>query len=136
MYRITPAGHDALRAWLATPPRATSLECEPLLRVFLGDLADSDAMRHSLEQARRDASAIMSVGQRVSDEYLAGTAPFQDQVHLRAFVFDFLSHHAMMLEQWADRTEAVLDRWPRLSEEQRVALALRTIRSVRAEYED
>jgi hypothetical protein len=47
----------------------------------------------------------------VGPEYLAGTAPFQDQVHVRAFVFDFLSHHALMLMDWADRTEAVLDAW-------------------------
>jgi DNA-binding PadR family transcriptional regulator len=136
VYTITPAGEQALRDWLATPPRATALECEPLLRVFLGDLADTDAMRSALDQARRDAEAVLSVGRRVSDEYLAGTAPFQDQVHLRAFVFDFLSHHALMLQQWADRTEATLNRWPRLSEKQRTALALRTIRTARAEYPD
>lgn len=134
VYRITPAGHGALQAWLATPPRATSLECEPLLRLFLGDLADTTAMRAALNQARADADSILTVGRRMSAEYLAGTAPFQDQVHLRAFVFDFLSHHALMLRQWADRTDAVLDRWPRLSDEQRNAAALRIIRSVQSEY--
>lgn len=134
VYRITPAGKDALGAWLSTPPRATDLECEPLLRIFLGDLADTDAMRGALDQLRRDAEAILSVGRRVSQEYLAGSAPFQDQVHLRAFVFDFLSNHALMLQQWADRTEATLNRWPRLSEEQRTNLALRTIRTVRSQY--
>lgn len=136
VYKITPAGKEALRAWLSTPPRATALECEPLLRIFLGDLTDPEAMRGALNQARRDAEAILGVGRRVSEEYLAGTAPFQDQVHLRAFVFDFLSHHALMLQQWADRTEATLDRWPRLTEEQRTGSALRTIRSVRSQYPD
>src|SRR5262245_40492617 len=38
-YRISPAGRRALKAWLATPPRPTALECEPLLRVFLADFA-------------------------------------------------------------------------------------------------
>jgi DNA-binding PadR family transcriptional regulator len=136
LYRITPAGRKALDAWLKTPPRATALECEPLLRVFLGDFADIEAMRIATDQARADADAILGVGRRVCAEYLAGTAPFQDQVHLRAFVFDFLSHHALMLRQWADRTEATLDRWPRLSDEQRINSALRTIRSVRGEYPD
>lgn len=136
VYKITPAGKKALQSWLATPPRATALECESLLRVFLGDFADTDAMRVALDQARQDAEAILSVGRRVSQEYIAGTAPFQDQVHLRAIVFDFLSHHALMLQQWADRTEATLNRWPRLTGEQRTALAIRTIRSVRAEYAD
>jgi DNA-binding PadR family transcriptional regulator len=98
VYKITPAGKKALRNWLASPPRATALECEPLLRVFLGDFADAEAMRRALDQTRRDAEAILNVGRRVSQEYLAGTAPFQDQVQLRAFVFDFLSHHALMLQ--------------------------------------
>src|SRR5262249_1472836 len=37
VYAITPAGRQALERWLATPPRATTLECEPLLRVFCAD---------------------------------------------------------------------------------------------------
>ena len=52
-----------------------------------------------------DADAVLDVGRHVAAEYLTGQAPFQDQVHLRAFVFDFLSSHAMMLRGWADRTE-------------------------------
>src|SRR5215472_9353808 len=34
-YTITAAGRKELTAWLASPPRPTALECEPLLRVFL-----------------------------------------------------------------------------------------------------
>jgi DNA-binding PadR family transcriptional regulator len=136
VYRITAAGRRALQEWLATPVRGTTLECEPLLRIFLGDVAGVDAMRAALGQVRADAEAILTVGQRVSEEYLAGTAPFQDEVHLRAFVFDFLSHHALMLREWADRTEAALDRWPRMTATQRTRAALRTIARVRNEYPD
>jgi PadR family transcriptional regulator AphA len=134
VYRITPLGRQILESWLSTSPRATSLECEPLLRVFLADFASRDAICVALEQLRSDAAAILTVGRRVSDEYLAGDSPFQDQVHVRAFVFDFLSHHAMMLRDWADRTQAALDSWPDMSENQRTQAALDTISSVRAEY--
>jgi PadR family transcriptional regulator AphA len=134
VYRITPAGRSELADWLQTPVRGTALECEPLLRVFLGDLSGVAGMRAALAQVRADADAILEVGRRVSAEYLAGTAPFQDQVLLRSFVFDFLSHHALMLREWSDRTEAVLDRWPRQSDDQRVRSALRRIRDVRAGY--
>src|SRR5512146_465260 len=92
VYQITPAGQRALRTWLAAPVRGTALECEPLLRVFLGDLAGDTRIRSALDQVRADADAILDVGRRVAAEYLTGTAPFQDQVHLRAFVFDFLSN--------------------------------------------
>src|SRR5919199_4721236 len=110
-YRITPSGRRALREWLATPPRPTALECEPLLRVFLADFSSREQLGVALAQVRGDAHAILRVGRTVGAEYLAGTAPFQDQVHVRALVFDFLSHHARMLNDWADRTERVFQQW-------------------------
>jgi PadR family transcriptional regulator, regulatory protein AphA len=136
VYRITPAGQHALRTWLTSPVRGTALECEPLPRVFLGDLSGDDGIRSALEQVRADADAILDVGRHVAAEYLAGQAPFQDQVHLRACVFDFLSSHAMMLRGWADRTEQALDQWPAQTSGQRAAAALDTIRAIREHYPD
>jgi hypothetical protein len=74
------------------------------------------------------------VGRRVAQEYAAGTAPFQDQVHVRALVFDFLSHHAMMLQGWADRTEAALDSWETADPDTRARQAIEAIEKVRATY--
>ena len=65
----------------------------------------------ALDQARADADAILEVGRTVGTESLAGTAPIQDQVHLRALVFDFLPSHALMLREWADRAEASISAW-------------------------
>ena len=134
-YRITAAGRAALRAWLATPPRATTLECEPLLRVFLADFGTRAQLDVALAQVRADASAILTVGRAVGAEYLAGTAPFQDQVHVRALVLDFLSHHARMLHDWADLAEGVFARWDDPATD-REALAVEIIRANLAEYPD
>ena len=136
IYSITTDGRQALRDWLTTPDRGTTLECEPLLRIFLGAIAGPETMQASLTQVRADADAILEVGRRVSAEYLAGTAPFQDQVHVRAIIFDFLSHHALMLQEWAGRTQATLDRWASITDEQRASEALTTIGAIRAEYPD
>jgi PadR family transcriptional regulator AphA len=127
-YKITPAGRRALKQWLATPARPTALECEPLLRVFLADFATPQQLAAALNQIRADAHAILDVGRVVGPEYLAGTAPFQDQLHVRALVLDFLSHHARMLVDWADRTSAVLEQWsdPAVDRE---ALAIEMIES-------
>ena len=122
-YAITAKGRRELQRWLATPPRATNLECEPLLRVFLGDLGTPDQLMVALDQVRGDGDAILAVGRVVADEYLAGTAPFQDQVHLRALVFDFLSSHALMLRAWADRAEEAMTAWPGLAPTERAARA-------------
>ena len=129
VYAISPAGKEAVKRWLATPPRATALECEPLLRVFLADLATREQLQAALAQVKADAAAIMDVGRVVGAEYLAGTAPFQDQVHARALVFDFLWHHALMLQHWAERAEAAIARWDDLSASERDQAALNVIRA-------
>ena len=132
-YRITTAGKRALKAWLATPLRPTALECEPLLRVLLADFASPEQLAAAIDQVRTDAHAILDVGRVVGPEYLAGTAPFQDQLHVRAVVLDFLSHHARMLLDWSDRTSAVIERWNAATVD-RDALAFDTIRSNLAAY--
>ena len=129
VYAITPAGRQVLQRWLATPPRATMLECEPLLRVFLADFCTRDQLRDALAQVQADAEAILAVGRVVGPEYLQGTAPFQDQVHVRALVFDFLWSHATMLRQWAERTEVSIAQWEELGPAERTAAALTRIRS-------
>jgi DNA-binding PadR family transcriptional regulator len=128
VYSITAKGKDAIQRWLATPPRATALECEPLLRVFLADLCTSEQLQVALDQVKADADAILDVGRVVGAEYLEGTSPFQDQVHVRGLVFDFLWHHAMMLRRWAERTEVVIARWEKASPEERARLAQEIIR--------
>jgi DNA-binding PadR family transcriptional regulator len=132
-YRISAHGRRALKQWLSTPPRPTALECEPLLRVFLADFGTRKQLDAALDQVRADANAILAVGRVVGEEYIAGTAPFQDQVHVRALVLDFLSHHAQMLAGWADRAERAFTDWddPKADREAR---AIKMIRANLAEY--
>ena len=132
-YAITAAGRRALKAWLATPPRPSAFECEPLLRVFLAAFATPEQLDAALEQVRADAHAILDVGRVVGPEYLRGTAPFQDQLQVRALVLDFLSHHARMLLEWANRTADTFDKWHDPTFD-RDALALQIIRSNLADY--
>jgi len=133
-YAITDAGRQAVREWLASPPRATALECEALLRVFLLDMSAPGEVERALDQAVADAHAILDVGRVVGPEYLAGTAPFQDQVHVRAFVFDFLTHHALILLEWAERTRTALREWPELDAAAREQAARRTIAGILSNY--
>jgi len=135
-YSITRAGRAELRRWLASPPRGSSLEAEPILRFVLADLAKPDELRAVLARVRADAQAILDQGRVVAPEYLAGTAPFQDQVHIRAHLFDFLSHYAFMLLEWADRAEAGIAGWDQLSAEARDAAALELIRTSLAQFPD
>jgi PadR family transcriptional regulator, regulatory protein AphA len=127
VYAITAKGRRRLEAWLEASPRATTLESEPLLRVLFGDLGSTDAIRRALDQVERDAQDLFAVASVVAEEYAAGTAPFQDQVHVRAFVFDYLATHATGMLGWVQRSRAALDQWPTLSEERRAAAAVERI---------
>jgi PadR family transcriptional regulator AphA len=126
-YAITPAGRQRLRRWLDQPPRPTTLECEPLLRVLLADLGTHEQLLAAIRQVRADAEAILEVGRVVGPEYLAGTAPFQDDVHARALVFDFLATHALGMLGWAHRAEQRVQAWSTETPAQQAKAGLDTI---------
>lgn len=94
---------------------------------MLADLATPDAVRRAIDQIEQDAHDILDVGRTVAQEYAAGTAPFQDHVHVRAFVFDYLTTHATGMLEWAQRTRHALDEWPALDDRQRAARAVERI---------
>lgn len=54
---------------------------------------------------------------------------------MRALVFDFLSHHARMLGDWAERTERVFEQWDDPLTD-RAELAAEIIRANLADYPD
>src|SRR6266550_5606840 len=59
---------------------------------------------HASELWRRNAEELLTLGGGIMQEYVSARAPFQDEAHLRAFVFDFLYSFARTLELWASRT--------------------------------
>ena len=53
---------------------------------------------------------------------------------VRALVFDFLSHHALMLREWADRTEHAIAQWDGVSTGTRERLAQASMRATLERY--
>lgn len=131
-YAISDAGRAVFLAWLATPPKPYSLECEPLLRVFFGLCADVTALTAALDQARSQAAELLATGDVIAHEYDAGRAPFQDQIEMRGFVFDFLYSFARMVHDWTDRTETELATRQDLSPAERAERALAVIERARS----
>jgi PadR family transcriptional regulator, regulatory protein AphA len=127
VYAITAKGRRRLDAWLEVPPRGTTLESEPLLRVLLGNLGSTQALERALEQVEQDAQDILAVGRSVAAEYAAGEAPFQEHVHVRALVFDYLMRHATGMLEWVERSREALSEWPELSEQERADRAVARI---------
>jgi DNA-binding PadR family transcriptional regulator len=115
-YRITPKGEQALHGWLASRSGGISLENEPLLRIFLGSHATTKTeLLQALDAAQDHAAQIFTVATQVAEEYLDHRHEFQDQVHLRAFIFDYLWNSAVFTQQWAQRARAEIERWQDLT---------------------
>lgn len=122
-YSITRDGTEALRLWLATPlSKGPLLEFEALLRVMLAPFGTDDDLRHTLEQAREDiGNTILRLAPKISDEYVAGVAPFQRYAQYRSIMHDFLLHFGMLIDDWADRSLEHMKDWPHRTDEERRA---------------
>lgn len=126
-YAITPAGRRRLRDWLASPPRSTVLESEPLLRLLLGHLGTDEQAALAVERVRLDGEELQAAGREIGQGFVDGVAPFQDHVQMRALVFDFLTSWSIMLTDWADRSEEVMSRWADMTAHERQDAAVAII---------
>ncbi len=48
----------------------------------------------------------------IADEFVTGEHQFQEQVHVRTLLFDYLWNLGLVMYLWADRSAAELARWP------------------------
>src|SRR5205085_1534504 len=120
----TPAGRTALSLWLATPPRPAALEFEGLLRVLYAPFGSRHDLLQALARVQADTDDLLQLSPRIAAEYLEGRAPFQQDVYVRAFVWDFLTRYAELLHDWAARAQTMLEQWDALPFEEQRAAAL------------
>jgi DNA-binding PadR family transcriptional regulator len=121
VYSITPAGREALAAWLATPTsKGPLLEFEAVLRVMLAPFGTDEDLARTLRQTREEIQAtILTVADRISDEYRDGRAPFQRYAQYRSIMHDFLLEFGQLIDDWAERAEERMARWPDMTAEER-----------------
>jgi DNA-binding PadR family transcriptional regulator len=115
-YTITAPGQRALEEWLARPSQPVSLEFEGLLKVYLARFGSRDQLLTTLDRTLLDAQDMLRVATFVRQVYLECQAPFQDeQMHIWAFIFDFLTDYMRLLQNWAERTRREVESWRDLS---------------------
>jgi len=107
----TPAGQTALRDWLAEPGALPSLEFDGLLKVLYADHGDRAAMLATLRNIQDQAQARLDIGRALAREYLYGTGPFPDRVHVNALAWDYLRRHHQMTVDWAAWAASIVDEW-------------------------
>lgn len=113
VYSISPAGIDALRAWLADPTVAPSaLEFEGMVRVLLAEQGTIEDLRANLqtmaEQARSTRDLFLGHARFMLDTR-GGTQP--ERLHLFALVNRFTVGHFDHILRWAGWATAEIDSW-------------------------
>jgi PadR family transcriptional regulator, regulatory protein AphA len=111
-YAITAKGRRELRAWLATDPGGFSLHFEALLRVHLAPYGATDDLTRALASARDAAEGLLRQAVVIGTEFAEERHQFQDQVHIRAILFDFLWRFGLAMHVWADHWIGRVATWP------------------------
>jgi PadR family transcriptional regulator, regulatory protein AphA len=112
VYSITAAGRRALREWLKTKPNGVSLHSEPILRIHLSPWGTKQNLMRALEAEKAHAESLIRVCITVGTEFAEGRHQFQDQVHIRAILFDVLWAQGISRYLSAERCLEKVKRWP------------------------
>lgn len=111
IYSITDEGRRALRDWLGTEPAPFVLHFESLLRVHLSPYGTKADLINSLEQAKTDAETLLKQALIIGGEFASGTHQFQEQVHVRTILFDYLWNFGLGMYEWATRSLEEVHSW-------------------------
>ena len=115
VYRITPAGRRALKAWLAVPGTVWSFEYEGLVKVFLSDHGTKE---HLLAQLRacQDSNRAEVVGHRELSAQRLRDRPFAQRMHINALASRFFFELTAAVDRWAEWAIGEVESWESVAE--------------------
>jgi PadR family transcriptional regulator, regulatory protein AphA len=112
VYEITPAGRQALAAWLAEPGTGMVLECEALVKIAYADQGTRDGLLANLTTLIDDTTAKLHFGEMIARQYLDGLGPFQERLPLSGLMWRFLWEFQLTVLRWARWAYAEVEAWP------------------------
>lgn len=102
VYSITPAGRQALRAWLAQPGHGPSLEFEGAIKLFFADLGSRGDALATIEEIAAWAGRMQDIGSALGREYVdSDGGPFPERLHINALISELLWRHLALVRDWA-----------------------------------
>ncbi|MDP5225700.1 MULTISPECIES: PadR family transcriptional regulator [Arthrobacter] len=113
VYSITPAGREALKAWIGTDIQPAAMEFEGLVRLLFADQGGVDELRATLatvaEQARERRDLFISHA-----EYILATAGGSqpERAHVFAFANRYMIDHFSLMSDWAEWVLGSIRDWP------------------------
>jgi PadR family transcriptional regulator, regulatory protein AphA len=112
VYSITPAGRDALEAWLERPSRPTQLESEALLKILFGNMAPHETLLARIREVGVEAEAVEAPWRTIAAEYANGEGLFPERIHINALFWVLLDRWARLRAEWARWAVMEAESWP------------------------
>jgi PadR family transcriptional regulator, regulatory protein AphA len=112
VYSITPKGRRALRAWVPQPGSGPVIEFESLVKVFFAEHATKADLLATLRSVHEWVDDRYEASGGVSRAYLEGEGRFPERLPWLVLCGAFLDDLLVMVEQWADWAERVVEAWP------------------------
>lgn len=110
-YAITPAGREALEAWLSTEAATPRFQIESLLRVLFADQGEVDDLRSVLAGLREHTAERRRLGHDQLRTYLDDEGLFQERAHIVVLVGDLVARMLDLLDDWAAEVEDLTAGW-------------------------
>ena len=111
LYEITPAGHAALREWLATPGGMPMVEFDGILRVLFADQGGRESALSAVREIRDQARAARADHEALEADLRATGGPFPERTHINLVVLRWMYEQVDAVIRWADWAEVEIGRW-------------------------
>ncbi|MDQ4067889.1 MAG: PadR family transcriptional regulator [Actinomycetota bacterium] len=112
VYSITPAGREALRAWLDEPGAPASLEFEALVKVFFAEQGTKAQLVENLRRIADDQRRRVAVDAEWARRYLEGRSAFPERVAVLSLVGRLQADFNDMVLRWAEWALGAIEDWP------------------------
>ena len=112
IYEITPAGREALRRKLATPPAPPQLEFEALQRLIYADQGSKHDLLAALDTTSQQVQQLLDDGLQQARGYQADGGPFPQRLHLIILFSRFYADFLLLLRDWVALARQEVASWP------------------------
>jgi DNA-binding PadR family transcriptional regulator len=112
VYEITPAGRDALRAWMPERSAGPVIEFEGLVRVFFAEHGTKADVLAAIEAAHEWVDRRYEESSGINRSYLEGQGAFAERLPWLVLCGSFLQEMVDAVDRWATWATETVEAWP------------------------
>ncbi len=111
IYRITPAGREALEEWLGTDPAGPRIELEVMLRVLLADSGTREDLLSAITSTRESSRELYDHGLSMLRAYHEGEVSYPERMHLNV-LWGWLARDILRaVDAWCTAALSEVEHW-------------------------